>query len=120
ECRVASDLDCGHRGTVWRQGQGNSAPPAIQVKNDFIPLERCCLAYQGIQSFHLQRVHLKKRLRFDTEQPWANALMDDLRSGNVGGRAIEYLWSLTCLDVHIEAGHQVVQAVPQLVLHSGR
>src|SRR5262245_32133531 len=105
-----------HGLTVRCQTQRDGATPAVQVEDNLMTLESSGSLYERVQSFHLDRIHLKKRLRFNPEQPWADTFMYYLGSRNVACGAIEQLGSLARFYVQEQTGYHIMQALPELTL----
>src|SRR5438067_3362086 len=105
-----------HGLTVWCQTQRNGSTPAVEVEDNLMTLESCGSLHERVQPFHLDRIYLKKCLRFNPEQPCTNTFMHHLGSRNVACGAIEQLGSLPRLHVQEQPSDQIMQAVPELTL----
>src|SRR5438093_13185508 len=101
-----------HGLTVRCQTQRNGPTPAVEVEDNLMTLERSGSVHERVQPFHLDRIHLKKRLRLNTEQPCTNTLMHHLSARNVARGAIEQLGSLPRLHVQEQPSDQIMQALP--------
>src|SRR5262245_64973837 len=101
-----------HGLTVWRQTQRNGPTSAVEVEDDLMALQSGGGLYERVQPLHLDRIYLKKRLRFNPEQPWTNTFIHHLDTCDMARGALKQLRSLPCLHVQEQASYQIMQAIP--------